>query len=404
MAADEPLITPFRSMAVTSLYSHPISSATADPPISGGDGADFRGADGSVRAASDAPTIASSGAKDPSIPQPRPLTEQSWPAGTRPVVSICCITYNHARFIRECLDGFLMQETSFPVEVVIHDDASADGTADIIREYERRYPRLINPIYQEENQYSKGISPIVNHVLPRATGKYIALCEGDDYWAAPDKLQTQVDFMESHPTYSACFHNASVRYEGDPEKSHVLIRDPPKSTYTVRDLATGNVVPTLSVLFRSNLFVFPDWYKRMPIGDWPLHVLNAEHGPFRYIDRVLAVYRVHGSGLWSSLRRSKTYEVNIAVAQAIDAHLHFRFTDDIKESIACWHYQAAQSLEEEGATSGIVAHLLKALHPRSKRVPRSDLYRRLFKHALPGLYSRFYWRWQRIEQRLRGRA
>ena len=103
-----------------------------------------------------------------------------------PLVSICCLTYNHAPYIRDAIEGFLMQKTNFPVEILIHDDASTDGTADIIREYETRYPDIIKPIYQTENQYSKGVKISREYQFSRARGKYIALCEGDDYWT--DKL------------------------------------------------------------------------------------------------------------------------------------------------------------------------------------------------------------------------
>ena len=116
------------------------------------------------------------------------------------------MAYNHASYIRQCLDGFMMQKTNFLFEVLIHDDASTDGTQEIIREYADRYPELINPIYQIENQYSKGISPLRQILFPMAKGKYIALCEGDDYWIDPLKLQKQVDFLESHNELTFCVH------------------------------------------------------------------------------------------------------------------------------------------------------------------------------------------------------
>lgn len=124
-----------------------------------------------------------------------------------PLVSICCLTYNHEPFIRKCLDGFLMQETNFPIEILIHDDASTDGTDEIIKEYAEKYTCLILPLFESENQYSKGKQNEIDFFnYRRARGKYIAYCEGDDYWTDPLKLQKQVDFMESHPDYSVCFH------------------------------------------------------------------------------------------------------------------------------------------------------------------------------------------------------
>ena len=128
----------------------------------------------------------------------------------RPTVSICCITYNHAPYIRSALDGFLMQETDFAYEILIHDDASTDGTADIIREYTARYPDIIKPILREENQYSKGISNISIFNFPRARGEFIAMCEGDDYWTDPHKLRKQVDFLRAHPDCSLCFHSSKI--------------------------------------------------------------------------------------------------------------------------------------------------------------------------------------------------
>ena len=109
-----------------------------------------------------------------------------------PLLSICCVTYNHKKYIRQCLDSFLMQKTNFKFEIIIHDDASTDGTADIIKEYYEKYPDIIKPIFQTENQFSQGKSISKTFIYPRIKGKYVALCEGDDYWTDPYKLQKQV--------------------------------------------------------------------------------------------------------------------------------------------------------------------------------------------------------------------
>ncbi|HAX96890.1 MAG TPA: glycosyl transferase family 2, partial [Prolixibacteraceae bacterium] len=133
----------------------------------------------------------------------------------QPLVSICCITYNQEKFIRDAIEGFLMQKTKFPIEVIIHDDASTDKTTDIIREYQSAHPDLIRAIYQSENQFSKGLDQALKHVYGGARGKYIALCEGDDYWTDPLKLQKQVDFMEAHPECTICFHQTLAKYEDE---------------------------------------------------------------------------------------------------------------------------------------------------------------------------------------------
>lgn len=130
----------------------------------------------------------------------------------QPLVSIRCCTYNHAPYIRQCLDGFVMQKTNFKFEAIVHDDASTDGTADIVREYASKYPDIIKPIYETENQYSKqdgSLSRIMNAAVS-PSAKYIALCEGDDYWTDPYKLQKQVDFLETNPEYSLCCGKSRV--------------------------------------------------------------------------------------------------------------------------------------------------------------------------------------------------
>ena len=128
-----------------------------------------------------------------------------------PLVSVSCMTYNHAAYLRQCLDPILAQQTSFPFEIVIHDDASTDGTIGIIEEYVAKYPGIIIPIYQKENQYSKGIRGLPSRYnYPRCRGKYIAVCEGDDYWTDPQQLQKQVDFLEAHEDYVMTYHDMDV--------------------------------------------------------------------------------------------------------------------------------------------------------------------------------------------------
>ena len=135
----------------------------------------------------------------------------------QPMVTVWCLTYNQKDFIRDALDGFVMQKTSFPYEVIVHDDASTDGTTDIVRDYAAKYPEVIKPMVETENQWQKGglkhIISILNEKHRR--GKYIAFCEGDDYWTDSEKLQRQVDFLESHPDYSMCFHSAKKKFETD---------------------------------------------------------------------------------------------------------------------------------------------------------------------------------------------
>jgi len=219
----------------------------------------------------------------------------------KPLVSICCITYNHVPFIRQCLDGFIIQKTNFPIEVLINDDASTDGTTNIIKEYEKKYPDIIKPTYQIENQYSKGISSLKENIFPHIQGKYIALCEGDDYWIDENKLQKQVDFMEANEDFSICFHNVKV-YDENERKFIDLYQVPEIPEITnIKNLATTNYIHTPSVLYRNNNQAINDYYNLpfLVMEDYILHMLFAKYGKIRKLLDVMCAYRMHQYDIWS---------------------------------------------------------------------------------------------------------
>ena len=182
-----------------------------------------------------------------------------------PLVSIFTLTYNHAPYIRQCLDGFLMQKTDFPFEVIINDDASTDGTTEIVREYESKYPDIIKPIYHSENRYSKGERGFWSrYCLPKSRGKYIALCEGDDYWIDPLKLQKQVDFLEANPEFGMCYTDFNIWYETKRKMDCSLFKNEPQkfpAKYkTLKDwiLAAGYVAPMTWVVRRELFLTYPN--------------------------------------------------------------------------------------------------------------------------------------------------
>ena len=223
-----------------------------------------------------------------------------------PLVSICCLTYNHENYIAECLDGFIMQKTDFDYEILIHDDASTDGTAGIIREYELRYPEIIKPIYQIENQYSKGIKPTFKYNFPRARGKYIALCEGDDYWTDPFKLQKQVDFLEANEDCSVVCHDAIVvNSEGHQIEDSAYTHPDHKRDFTADELmrCTGNVL-TLTRCFRNVIPFFPPELKGVFFGDTVLASLLGQYGYSKYLPEKMAAYRQSGTGVYSGAKIS----------------------------------------------------------------------------------------------------
>lgn len=170
-----------------------------------------------------------------------------------PLVSIRCTVYNHEPYLRQCLDGFVMQKTTFPFEAIVHDDASTDGSAAIIREYAEKYPDIIKPIYETENQYSKhdgSLARIIDAVF-HPDSKYIAYCEGDDYWTDPNKLQLQVDFLESHPDYYMTCHAFKYYYEDTKEfKKHKFLDSLPLDVFNDKQFCT----PTIDEFFGSLWF------------------------------------------------------------------------------------------------------------------------------------------------------
>jgi len=230
-----------------------------------------------------------------------------------PLVSICCLTYNHETYIKQCLDGFLMQKTNFPFEILIHDDASVDNTQNIIKNYELKHSDIIKPIYQKENQYSKGIGVSRVYQFPRAKGKYIAMCEGDDYWIDPYKLQKQVDFLETHPEYVFSFHDSIILNQRTGEKRMRIGDRQIENTVDLKSLIIQNNIPTASIVFRNFLDYaqLPDWIGKISKGDYGLCVLLAEEGPGKYLPEAMSVYRIHEGGVWSSKGFEFTHSANI---------------------------------------------------------------------------------------------
>lgn len=222
------------------------------------------------------------------------------------IVTIRSLVYNHEPYIRQCLDGFVMQKTNFRFEAIVHDDASTDGTADIIREYAEKYPDIIKPILETENQYSKHDGSLARIMNEHTHGKYVALCEGDDYWTDPYKLQKQVDFLESHPDYSLCFHNAIVHYENSNEADHIF-SDFKEGDIERRDLISNWIAPTASFVFRKDI-LYSDLYSKVKTsnklvyGDLPLIITASYIGKIYGFDRIMSVYRKQPQGAMNILK------------------------------------------------------------------------------------------------------
>lgn len=247
-----------------------------------------------------------------------------------PLVSISCLVYNHEPYLRDCFEGFIKQKTSFPIEILVHDDASTDHSADIIREYTEKYPDLFKPIYQTENQYSKGVKISFEYQYPRAHGKYIALCEGDDYWTDPNKLQMQVDWLEEHEDYVMVCSDAIIEAPKKKLKWSCYRKD---TTISVKDmvLGGGSFVQTCTIVFRKKLLDnYPQYCINCHIGDYPLQIWAILNGKVRYFSKKYGFYRFNHPASWTSSqidykKHIPGWRSEITMLQGLNQHSSFKF-------------------------------------------------------------------------------
>ncbi|MBW2661424.1 MAG: glycosyltransferase [Deltaproteobacteria bacterium] len=228
-----------------------------------------------------------------------------------PLVSIACITYNHEKYIAQAIEGFLLQKTSFPIEIIIHDDASTDNTKKNVEQYAKINPNLIFPIYQQVNQYSLGNKIFVKYVFPHCRGKYIAICEGDDYWTSPHKLQRQVDYLEKHPDIAGCFNNALVIDKDDKKikdewyDEQKQRRDNYKKRFNQEYCLTTlrSSYPSCGLMFRGTVLLnLPKWYLKTG-SDYLLDLLITEYGNLVYLPFIGSAYRIHEKGIWQGANK-----------------------------------------------------------------------------------------------------
>lgn len=231
-----------------------------------------------------------------------------------PLVSVMMIAYNSSRYIEDAIQGVMGQKTNFSVQLVIGDDCSTDNTREICEKWAARYP---NRILLLKNEKNLGISRNYQNVWKHCHGKYIAPLDADDYWTDPDKLQTQVDFLETHPDYSMCFHRVLSFYQKSGEKRNSIPLA--KDTYMLEDLAKMNFIIHLSVVERkSNCPELPDWTMDTNCGDYAFSLIQATKGKIRYFDKVMGVYRKHGDNAWANMEEMPQEDPVVIRERAID--------------------------------------------------------------------------------------
>jgi glycosyltransferase involved in cell wall biosynthesis len=281
-------------------------------------------------------------------------------------LSVMVITYNHERFIAQAIESVLAQQVTFDYEIVIGEDCSTDSTRSVIMDFRRRYPGRIVPLLRDQNV---GAMQNLEMTMAACRGQYVALLEGDDYWTCDQKLQKQVDFLDSHSASALCCHRVRFLDEDRPEVVHVF---PPLAAgpYTIEDLLEGNFVMTCSTVLRRNLIgPLPHWFSRMKLGDWPLFALVARHGNIELMDEIMARYRVHPGGIWSSLSEITRLQEGTLMLKALDKHLGFRYTNTIRGTIARHYLQRALISQLNGKRTDTARHLVSCLGNGAWKVP-----------------------------------
>ena len=217
------------------------------------------------------------------------------------LVTVVCVAYNHEEYIRDALDSFAAQKTNFRFKVIVHDDASTDNTPKIIQEYAEKYPDLFVPILQKENQYQAGKGIMRNLIQPLLEGAYFALCEGDDYWCDPGKLQEQVDFMRNHEDYVACVHN-TLRYNCRDNKTKLMYKKGKSRDITLEDVVWkgGAAFHTSSLLAKKELFLTPHEIINRRSGDYSKAIFLTLSGKVRFLNKTMSVYRYFSKGSWTT--------------------------------------------------------------------------------------------------------
>lgn len=244
-----------------------------------------------------------------------------------PLVSVAIITFNHELYISDALSSILNQDTNFEFEIIIGDDSSEDATQKIIREYQKHSSNKISSILRKKN--IGGINNFID-VLNLCKGKYIALCEGDDYWLSKFKLQKQVDFLEKNLGFSMSFHNANVFHYDSKIKNTLFCETQMLDVINTYDLIRKFNIPTASIVFRKSCLKIPEWFKYVYNGDYALSLMLSQQGKIKYFDDVMSVYRKNKGGLNAKMKNSFILQKKFELLSFFDYYTEFNFHDAIQ--------------------------------------------------------------------------
>jgi glycosyltransferase involved in cell wall biosynthesis len=247
------------------------------------------------------------------------------------LVNICMITYNHVDYITESIESILKQVTDFSIQFIIGEDKSTDGTREICIEYAEKFPNKIKLITTAENV---GMANNFLRTYQACTGKYIAFCEGDDYWTDPYKLQKQVDFLEANASYSACFHNVVMKLQREGEQREWILHESlSKDTFDTEDVLAPWFIPSLSFVFVNYPdFKLPDWFFNCQYGDLPFMLLLSLRGNFKYLNEVMGVYRLHDTGLSAVHKSYDKIIVMVYIYASFDIYTKYKYHAAIRRA------------------------------------------------------------------------
>tara|TARA_R110002096_G_scaffold76999_5_gene181655 strand:+ start:5167 stop:6063 length:897 start_codon:yes stop_codon:yes gene_type:complete len=250
-----------------------------------------------------------------------------------PLVSVCMITYNHEQFINKAIKGVINQNCSFDFEFIISDDCSSDNTPFLISEAVDKFNKKIPIKYFSQNS-NLGIIKNFVFALNQCSGKYIAICEGDDYWVDNGKLSKQADLLENDGTLVGSFHFVKVEYENKPHLSNIFKSSVPEIIGTEDLIAPSSLIHTSSLFFKRDALIFPEWYLTMLSGDFALTSILSKQGKFKRINDVMSVYRVHDQGVTSSINYNKEKKLlKISILEKLNDFHDYKYNDKFQDVI-----------------------------------------------------------------------
>jgi glycosyltransferase involved in cell wall biosynthesis len=290
------------------------------------------------------------------------------------------VTYNHEPYIAQAVESALAQQTTFPVEIVIGEDHSTDRTREIVRDLQRDHRKKIRLLLHPKNL---GGAANVAATYDECRGKYVALLEGDDYWTNPHKLQRQVEALDAHPHWSACFHQSRRVFTDSLRKPELFPEEWTKNEATIDDLFRVNFIGTCSLVFRNRIFgPLPEWHARITPGDWAISLLCADRGPIGFLPEVMADYRIHSQGLWTQKSQEFRIRETLRMLSFVDHHFLGKYreqVEDHRQNVVSYLFSQIDEYSLRLTSPASMLPAIKVTPPQRRRSAASQLIRKVMR-------------------------